>query len=168
VEIVDAANPERRNKGRISRTGGELDPRTRTLLAEVDFDNSKGDFIAGSFVNMTLLIPATSYVEVPAAALVVRDRKNYVAVITPDSHIKLTPIEIAGTDGRVIRILNGLTEGTKVALSLANTIPDGAKVNPASPPGAPAPAPAAAPPATATAPAASGTVTTPAAGSPQR
>ena len=34
-------------------------------------------------------------------------------------------------------------EGTRVALSLANTIPDGAKVHPATPPGAPAPVPAA-------------------------
>jgi membrane fusion protein (multidrug efflux system) len=143
VEIVDAANPERRNKGKVSRTGGELDSRTRTLVAEVDFDNSKGTFLAGSYVNMTLLIPATSYVEVPAPALVVRDKKNYVAVVGSDNHIKLTPIEIAGTDGRSIRILSGLAEGTRVALSLANTIPDGAKVNPATPPGAPAPVPAA-------------------------
>ena len=147
VEIVDAANPERRNKGKISRTGGGLDARTRTLLAEVDFDNSKGEFIAGSYVNMTLLIPATSYVEVPAAALVVREKKNYMAVIGTDNHIKLTPVEIAGTDGRVIRILSGLAEGTRVALSLSNTIPDGAKVNPAAAPGTPAaPPPAAAPP----------------------
>lgn len=140
VEIVDASNPERRNKGRISRTGGELDSRTRTLQAEVDFDNSKGEFIAGSYVNMTLLIPATSYVEVPASALVVREKKNYVALVGSDNHIKLTPIEIAGTDGRAIRILGGLNEGSRVALSLANTIPDGAKVNPATPPGAPVPA----------------------------
>lgn len=152
VEIVDAANPERRNKGKVSRTGGELDPRTRTLLAEVDFDNSKGDFIAGSYVNMTLLIPATSYVEVPAAALVVRERKNYVAVVGTDNHIKLAPIEIAGTDGRAIRILSGLQEGTRVALNLANTIPDGAKVNPVAPPGAPASPPPPAPPAQAVPP----------------
>jgi RND family efflux transporter MFP subunit len=143
VEIVDAANPQRRNKGRVSRTGGGLDPRTRTLLVEVDFDNSGGDFIAGSYVNMTLLIPATSYVEVPAAALVVREKKNYVAVIGADSHVKLTPVEIAGTDGRVIRILSGLAENTRVALNLPNTIPDGARVNPANPPGTPAAPPAA-------------------------
>jgi membrane fusion protein (multidrug efflux system) len=142
VEIVDAANPERRNKGRISRTGGELDTRTRTLSVEVDFDNTKGDFLAGSYVNMTLLIPATSYVEVPAPALVVRDKKNYVAVVGSDNHIRLMPIEIAGTDGRAIRILSGLGEGVRVALSLANTIADGAKVNPAPPPGTTPPAPA--------------------------
>lgn len=173
VEIVDAANPERRNKGKVSRTGGGLDSRTRTLLAEVDFDNSKGDFIAGSYVNMTLLIPATSYVEVPAAALVVREKKNYVAVVGADSHIKLTPIEIAGTDGRAIRILSGLSEGTRVALSLANTISDGAKVNPAAPPGAPAAPPPAQPaPPASTAGAAPSTPAPasppPAAGSPQR
>jgi membrane fusion protein (multidrug efflux system) len=145
VEIVDAANPERRNKGKISRIGGELDSRTRTLLAEVDFDNGKGEFIAGSYVNVTLLIPAVSYVEVPAPALVVRDKKNYVAVVGGNNHIKLVPIEVAGTDGRVIRILNGLGEGVRVALNLPNTVPDDAKVNPSFPPGSPTPKPPAAP-----------------------
>jgi len=86
---------------------------------------------------------------VPASALVVREKKNYVALVGSDNHIKLTPIEIAGTDGRSIRILGGLNEGSRVALSLANTIPDGAKVNPATPPGAPVPATAAPPGATA-------------------
>ena len=145
VEIVDAANPERRNKGRVSRTGGGLDSRTRTLLVEVDFDNTKGEFLAGSYVNVTLLIPATSYIEVPAPALVVRDKKNYVGVIGQDNHLKLTPIEIAGTDGRAIKILSGLNEGVRVALNLANTIPNGAKVNPAAAPGTPPVQPAAAP-----------------------
>jgi hypothetical protein len=48
AEIVDASNPERCDKGKVSRTGGELDSRPRTLAAEADFDNSKGMFIAGS------------------------------------------------------------------------------------------------------------------------
>jgi hypothetical protein len=54
------------------------------------------------------------------------------------------PIEVAGTDGRVIRILNGLGEGVRVALNLPNTVPDDAKVNPSVPPGTPAPPPPAA------------------------
>jgi hypothetical protein len=91
---------------------------------------------------MTLLVLATSHVEVPASALVVRDKENHVAVVGTDNHIKLTPIEIAGTDGRVIRILSGPGEGARIALSLANTICGGAKVNPVMPPGTAAPAPA--------------------------
>src|SRR5262249_12321551 len=35
AEIVDAANPNRRLTAHVSRTSGALDPRTRTLLAEI-------------------------------------------------------------------------------------------------------------------------------------
>jgi membrane fusion protein, multidrug efflux system len=141
AEIIDTANPTQRIKANVSRVAGELDPKTRTLLAEVDFDNRTGTFIPGSFVNVALMVPQTSFVEVPAPALVVRDRKNFVAVLGADNHIKLTPIEIAGTDGASLKIANGLGEGIRVVLSLPNTVPDGAKVNPAAPPAAPAPQP---------------------------
>lgn len=148
AEIVDTANPTQRIKANVSRVSGELDPKTRTLLAEVDFDNRTGTFIPGSFVNVALMVPQTSFVEVPAPALVVRDRKNFVAVLGADNHIKLTPIEIAGTDGASVKIASGLGEGMRVVLSLPNTVPDGAKVNPAAAPLAPAPQPTpAAPPA---------------------
>jgi RND family efflux transporter MFP subunit len=147
AEIIDTANPTRRIKAKISRVAGELDSRTRTLLAEVDFDNRAATFIPGSFVNVSLMVPQTSYVEVPASALVVRDRKNFVAVLEADSHIKLTPIEIAGTDGASVKIASGISEGVRVVLSLPNTVPDGAKVNPAAAPVAAVPqaAPVAAP-----------------------
>ncbi|HEX9451871.1 MAG TPA: efflux RND transporter periplasmic adaptor subunit [Burkholderiales bacterium] len=143
AEIIDTASPARRIKAKVSRVAGELDSKTRTLLAEVDFDNREATFIPGSFVNVSLMVPQTSYIEVPASALVVRDRKNFVAVLEADSHIKLTPIEIAGTDGASVKIASGLGEGVRVVLSLANTVPDGAKVNPAAAPAAAAPQPAA-------------------------
>jgi RND family efflux transporter MFP subunit len=149
AEIIDTANPTQRIKAQVSRVAGELDPRTRTLLAEVDFDNRGGVFIPGSFVNVSLMVPQTSYIEVPASALVVRERKNLVAVLGADSHIKLTPIEIAGTDGASVKIASGIGEGERVVLSLPNTVSDGAKVNPAIAPGAPP-----VPPASAAAPAA--------------
>jgi RND family efflux transporter MFP subunit len=141
AEIIDAANPTQRIKATVSRVAGELDPKTRTLLAEVDFDNRAGTFIPGSFVNVSLMVPQTSYIEVPASALVVRDRKNFAAVLGTDNHIKLTPIEIAGTDGASVKIASGLGEGERVVLSLPNTVPDGAKVNPAASPAAAAPQP---------------------------
>ena len=154
AEIIDTANPTRRIKAKVSRVAGELDPKTRTLLAEVDFDNREATFIPGSFVNVSLMVPQTSYIEVPASALVVRDRKNFVAVLEADSHIRLTPIEIAGTDGASVKIASGLGEGARVVLSLANTVPDGAKVNPAAAPAAAAPQPAPQPAAKAAGPAA--------------
>lgn len=145
VEITDSGNPTVKAEATVSRTSGELDPRTRTMATQVDFDNSKGTFISGAFVAVSLLIPAKSFLEVPTAALVTREGKSYVAVVGDDKRVKLTPIEIAGTDGKVIRIANDIGEGVRVALNLPNTVSDGAKVNPAPP--APAPgAPAAGPP----------------------
>ncbi|MEO8156185.1 MAG: efflux RND transporter periplasmic adaptor subunit [Betaproteobacteria bacterium] len=147
AEIIDTANPTRHIKAKVSRVAGELDAKTRTLLTEVDFDNRAGVFIPGSFVNVVLLVPQTSYIEVPASALVVRERKNFVAVLEADSHIRLTPVEVVGTDGASVKIASGLGEGVRVVLSLPNTVPDGAKVNPASPPAAAQPAAKAAAPA---------------------
>src|SRR5258706_2288823 len=145
AEIIDTANPAQRTKAKISRVAGELDSKTRTLLAEIDFDNRGGTFIPGSFVNVSLMLPQTSYVEVPASALVVRERKNFVATLESDNHVKLTPIEIARTDGASVKIANCICERVLVVLRLPNTVPDGAKVNPAAAPGAPpvqAPSPA--------------------------
>lgn len=143
TEIVDAANLTRKVKGRVSRISGELDSKTRTLLTEVDFDNSKGEFVAGSFVNVNVLLPATSYVEVPSSALVTRDKKNFAAIVGPDSHIQLRLVEVASTDGKVLRVGNGISEGDKVALSLPASVGDGAKVSPTpAPPGTPGPPPA--------------------------
>ena len=128
AEIVDAASPERRVQGRVARVSGELDPRTRTLLSEVDFDNSMGQFLPGSFVNVSLVIPSTSYVEVPVAALLVRDKKNLVATLTADNRIRLVPINVAGTDGKMVRIADGLNEGERVVLGVPNTLADGSRV----------------------------------------
>ena len=141
AEIVDASNAERRATGKVTRTGGDLDPRTRTMLTEVDFDNSKGQFVAGSFVNVSLFVPTISYLEVPAPALISRDKKTLVAVVGADNRVALRPITVASTDGKVLRVTAGLNEGDKVVLNLPTTVTDGGKVNPAPAPGAPVPPP---------------------------
>jgi len=128
AEVVDASNSGRQGAGKVARVAGELDTKTRTQLTEVDFDNSNGEFIPGSFVNVNLLIPAKSYVEVPTPALVMREGKRFVAVVGPDSHIKFTPVNVVGTDGKVLQIDSGLAENVRVALNLPNTVADGTRV----------------------------------------
>jgi hypothetical protein len=68
---------------------------------------------------------------VPSTALVTREGKSLVAAVGEDKRLKFTPVDVAGTDGKVIRIANGIGEGVRVALNVPNTISDGAKVNPA-------------------------------------
>ena len=48
ADVVDASNPERRMKAKVSRMTGELETRTRTMQIEINIDNTEGFLVAGS------------------------------------------------------------------------------------------------------------------------
>ena len=141
AEVIDASAPERKVMGKVVRLAGELDTRTRTRRIEVEFDNAQGTFVSGSFVNVSVMIPATSYIEVPAGALVTRDKKTWVAVVDENRTARFLPVIVAGTDGKILRIASGLDAGATVAVSPPASLTDGSRVDPHPIPGAqPAPA----------------------------
>ncbi len=130
VEVVDAANAERKRKAKISRTAGTLDPRTRTLFIEIDVDNRDGFLVPGSFTYAYLRIPVASFAQIPVAALNQRGGVQQVAVVGDDAVVKFRPIRISSTDGIVINIADGVKPGEKVALNVPNEVTDGTKVRP--------------------------------------
>jgi membrane fusion protein, multidrug efflux system len=49
-----SGQPESESRGaRVTRTSGEIDPKTRTLLVEIDVDNPHNRILAGSFVQVS-------------------------------------------------------------------------------------------------------------------
>jgi len=128
--VADAANPDRRVEAKVTRMAGELDPSTRTLLVEIDIDNSNGFLFAGSFVNVTLKIPTPSYPRVPASALVMRGADPYVVDVGADDRVRFRPIKIASTDGSVVNIAEGAAVGERVALNLPSTVPEEGRIQP--------------------------------------
>jgi membrane fusion protein, multidrug efflux system len=128
TEVVDASNPDRRRKAKISRTAGTLDPRTRTLFVEIDVDNSDQFLVPGSFVYVNLRVPVQSYLQIPVTALMQRGGTQQVAVIGPESTLKFRPIKIASTDGAIINVSEGLQVGERVGLNVSNDLAEGAKV----------------------------------------
>ncbi len=137
VHVGDAATivpPERPGvhfTARVSRLSDELDPRTRTLLVEVDLDNRAGLIVPGSFVDVTLALPVPALPEVPAAALVFRGAAPFVAVVGDDEHVHFRPVTVADDDGKVARLSEGVTPGERVAVNLGDEVADGAPVRPA-------------------------------------
>jgi hypothetical protein len=128
-------------RGRVARTSGQLDARTRTLLVEVDLDNKKGEIVPGSFVSVTLVVRTPRAVEVPVEALVPRGDKTLVAVVAPDHTVHFRPVVLESDDGTVARVQSGLAAGELLALNLGDRVVDGAAVQPIlpAPPGPPAP-----------------------------
>jgi membrane fusion protein, multidrug efflux system len=128
VTILDQAQPGFKLQARVTRTSGEIDPKTRTLLVEIDVDNPKNRILAGSFVQVELKLQTPRYIEVPSDALIVRASQTFVAVITPDNTVKFTQVVVADQTGESARLLTGLEEGEHVARNLGERVPEGGKV----------------------------------------
>lgn len=128
ADIIDASNTERRRTARISRTAGSLDPRTRTLFIEIDLDNKDNFLVPGSFVQVVLKVPVTSYPQIPVNAVLQRGPNTVVAVVGPDETVRFRPIRVASTDGIVSNVADGLKPGEKVGLNVPNDVIEGAKI----------------------------------------
>ncbi len=130
VTILDQARPEVKVEAKVTRSSGEIDPKTRTLLVEIDVDNPHNRILAGSFVQVELKVQTPRYVEIPSDALIVRGTQTFVAVVTADNTVKFTQVAVAEQTGETARLLAGVEEGERVARNLGERVPDGAKVQP--------------------------------------
>jgi len=130
AHVADPAWPDAKVTGSVTRNSRELDPKTRTLLVEIDIDNHENKILAGSSVQATIWVKTPECVQIPVEALLIRDDKNLVGVITPDNKISFRPITIYYSDGKALSLSSGVKEGELVAINVRNRISDGDKVDP--------------------------------------
>lgn len=130
AEVWDVARPHKKIPAAVSRTTGELDIQTRTLTVEVDLDNRQGAILPGSFVRVSLSLKSPPCVEVPAEALVSRGETPCVCVVGQDNRVAIHPVTIFQSDGRMLKLTDGLAEGERVVLNLGGTLVDGERVQP--------------------------------------
>jgi len=135
VTILDQANPNLKLSAKVTRTSGAIDSKTRTLLVEIDVNNTRNRILVGSFVKVELKVQTPRYVEVPSDALIVRGLQTFVAVVTPDNTIKFTQVAVAEQTGETARLFSGLEEGERVARSIGERVAEGGKVQPVTRPG---------------------------------
>ena len=130
ADVSDGAHSDRVVKAKIARTSGQLDPRTRTLFVELDVDNADGFLVPGSFAYVTLHVPIQSYPEIPAAALITRGVKTFVADVGDDTVVHMRPVRLARSDGTSVSLRDGVKVGERVALNVPDEIVDGSRVQP--------------------------------------
>ncbi len=119
--------------GHITRTSAELDPRTRTLLVEIDIANKDRAIVPGSFVTVVLTAQSAALIEIPVAALVIRAAKPFVVVVGPDDRVSFRPVTVAHHDGIRVSLSAGLSDGERVALNLGRNVVQGDLVRPVAP-----------------------------------
>lgn len=130
AEVFDAARPDVRFAARVSRTSSKLDVKTRTLLTEIDVDNREGKLLPGSFVKVALHLKMPSAIQVPCEALVVREGKSFVGLLTDEHKVAYVEIGVAESDGKLLTISSGLQEREKVVLNPGMSLAEGTQVQP--------------------------------------
>ena len=128
VTVRAAERPELVRKARISRVNGGLDPRTRTLLAEVDLDNHDRAFLAGGSVQVELKVKAASRLEIPAEALSLQNGRPFAAVLGVDQKVHFVPLTLGDEERQRVRVLAGVKEGDVVILNPGLELQEGTLV----------------------------------------
>jgi len=135
AEVVlraEFAGEERTWHGRIVRTEGELDPRSRMVqvVARVAEPYSADPPLAvGLFVSAEILGRALESVYVlPQTALHRRPEGDLVYVIDADDRLRFRPVTVLRANGGEVVIGEGLAPGERVAVSSLGAAVDGMRV----------------------------------------
>ena len=127
--------PGQRFFGTVARTAESIDPATRTLLTEVDVPNKDGRLLPGSLGEVHFAVgTGVNKVTVPVNAMLFRAEGPQVAVVGPDSKVKLRPINIGRDYGATLEVLGGVSPTDKIVINPPDSLEGGQQVNVVQPP----------------------------------
>lgn len=115
---------------KVARTAGALDPKTRSLLTEVDLPNPDGAILPGSYVVVRAALETHPHVvSVPSLAVAADKSGKYLFVVV-DGKAKRAPIVPGFDDGAYTEILSGLTGQETVIVTGRDNLTPNAPVAP--------------------------------------
>lgn len=129
ADLVLTEFPGRRFQGSVVRSSGAIDNTTRTLLTEVDVDNSAGVLKPGGYVEVHLKLPSpVNTFTLPVNAIIFKSAGLQAATVKDGKTIALIPI-VPGRDfGTDIEIVAGLKGDEWVVLNPSDSLTNGAVV----------------------------------------
>jgi len=145
--------------GKVISTSGAVSPDSRTMLVELQVDNSKNEILPGSYA--TVRVPQDvlgKLVTLPDNTLIFRGKSVQVGVLDAKNVVQLRDVKVGRDFGVQSEILSGVSESDKVIVNPSDSLTSGTTVRvaatQASTPSAPPRASATASPAASVTPAA--------------
>lgn len=116
--------------GKIARTAESITAATRTLLAEVQVDNSSGRLLPGMYAEVKFTLPRSHpVVIIPGSALVVNAQGTRVVRIQPDRRVHLVTVQAGRDLGTEVEILSGLAGSEELVNNAPDNLAEGQQVN---------------------------------------
>jgi len=134
--------PGRRFKGTLVRTASSIDVATRTLLVEVDVDNSRGELFPGAYAEVHLQAPETVPVLIlPVSTLIFRSEGMQVATVETGNRAILRNVTLGRDMGNEVEVVSGLNANASIIVNPPDSLVSGETVRVATENRAPAESP---------------------------
>jgi membrane fusion protein, multidrug efflux system len=128
--------------GKVISTSEAVTPDSRTMLVQLQVDNSKNEILPGSYA--TIRVPTNvlgKVVTLPDNTLIFRGKDLQVAVVDVKGVVQLRDVKVGRDFGVQSEILSGVTESDKVIVNPSDSLTTGTIVRVAPTP-SPSPSPA--------------------------
>jgi RND family efflux transporter MFP subunit len=118
--------------GKVARFADALNPDTRTMHTEIDFQNTDGKLMPGMYVTATVpLTGKQNVLTVPLEAVEMKDNDQGVVLVVNSQSVLEERKVILGMQGSTrVEIITGLKEGDEVVVGSRNEFRSGMKVQP--------------------------------------
>jgi RND family efflux transporter MFP subunit len=127
LEFAD--HPGRRYTATLASTAQALDAVSRTLQVELQIDNTKGELLPGSYVQVTFTLPSNANtLRVPTNAVIFRTGNLQVATLDTQRRVHLKEITEGRDFGTEIEVLTGLSPDDTLIVSPPDSIANGMQV----------------------------------------
>ena len=115
--------------GKVISTSGAVSPDSRTMLVQLQVDNSTNEILPGSYA--TVRVPASvlgKMLLLPDNTLIFRGKDQQVGVVDDKGVVKLRDVKVGRDFGVQSEILGGVTESDKVIVNPSDSLTTGTTV----------------------------------------
>jgi RND family efflux transporter MFP subunit len=119
--------------GKVSRFADSLDPQTRTMETEIDFQNTNGELLPGMYVQAIIAPPDQQVMLTVPLEAVERGEdgaEGTVLVVNAQNVLEERKVTLGMQGSTRIEIRSGLSEGEQVVVGSRNEFRNGMKVSP--------------------------------------
>jgi RND family efflux transporter MFP subunit len=132
AELILSEFPGRKFHGKLVRTADAMDAATRTLLTEIDVDNSSGELRPGSYAEVHMALPGARALIVPVSAVLFRAEGLRVGVVregkNASSTVEMVPVTLGKDFGNEVEITSGITERDRIIENAPDSLTSGTVV----------------------------------------
>jgi RND family efflux transporter MFP subunit len=129
AEISIQEIPGKSFSARVIRTSGAMASDSRTLLVELEMDNSKGEVMTGGYAQARFTdVKTQSALTLPANTILFRAEGPKVGLVRPDGKVELRSVTLGRDFGQMIEIITGVESKDQVIVNPPDSLADGATV----------------------------------------